>query len=160
MNIKRINCILACLVLAPVIAVAQNVGNRMENKPDPVETEVLRLEEMGRQKALAGDTEWDGLMADGAFLIGADGAASTYRKGKAFPSFPMISFTLSELIARNYGETVVVTGLGEIEVQGPDKKSVSFKMRYVNVWRKFRDGWKIVVSELTNVKPVTPPKQS
>jgi ketosteroid isomerase-like protein len=53
---------------------------------------------------------------------------------------------------------VVVTGLGEIEVTGPDKKSIPFQMRYLNVWKKFSDGWKIVVSSRTGVKSSMPAK--
>jgi hypothetical protein len=127
-------------------------------KPDAVEAEVLKLEELGRVKALRGDTDWNGLMAEGAYMIGPDGNAATYRKDKSFPPFPLVSFKLSDLIARNFGESVVVTGMGEIEVAGPDKKSITFQMRYLNVWKKFGDGWKIVVSSRTSVKSSMPAK--
>jgi len=127
-------------------------------KPDAVEAEVLKLEELGRVKTLRGDTDWSGLMAEGAYMIGPDGNSAIYQKDKAFPSFPLVSFKLSELIARNFGESVVVTGLAEIEVAGPDKRSIMFQMRYLNVWKKFGDGWKIVVSSRTGVKASMPAK--
>ena len=127
-------------------------------KPDAVEAEVLRLEELGRAKALRGDTDWSGLMAEGAYMIGPDGNSATYQKDKAFPAFPLVSFQLSELIARNFGESVVVTGMAAIEVNGPDKKLITFQMRYLNVWKKFGDGWKIVVSSRTGVKSSMPAK--
>jgi ketosteroid isomerase-like protein len=127
-------------------------------KPDAVETEVLRLEELGRVKALRGDTDWSGLMAEGAYMIGPDGNSATYEKTKSFPPLPLASFKISELIARNFGESVVVTGMAEIGVTGPDKKPVTFQMRYLNVWKKIGDGWKIVVSSRTGVKASMPAK--
>jgi hypothetical protein len=138
---------------------AQTTTTLSDKKQDAVEAELLRLEEIGRQKALTGSTEWDSLMADGAYMTGPDGNVALYEKGKAFPPFPLVSFKLSELIARNYGDTGVVTGLAEIEVMGPDKKIVSFKMRYLNVWRKYGDGWKIAVSQRTSVTAPPRPKQ-
>lgn len=131
---------------------AQTVGG----KKDAVEAEVLRLEELGRVKSLRGDTDWSGLIAEGAYMIGPDGNSAIFQKDKGFPSFPLSSFKLSELAARNYGGSVVVTGLAEIGVTGPDKKEITFQMRYVNVWKRSRDGWKIVVSSRTGVKSSMP----
>jgi hypothetical protein len=121
-----------------------------------LEKEILGLEEIGRQKALNGDNNWDDLMADGAYMIVYDGSAMTYQKGQRSPSFPMKSFNLSEMIARVYGDVAVVTGLAEVEGETADKKPFSFKMRYMNVWKKSGASWKIVVSERTTV---TPPRQ-
>ena len=153
--------ILLNLSLISLIIFLLNIGGWAQAapaKPDAVEAEVLKLEELGRVKALRGDTDWSGLMAEGAYMIGPDGNASTYQKDKSFPPFPLASFKLSDLIARNFGESVVVTGMGEIEVAGPDKKLVTFQMRYLNVWKKFGDGWKIVVSSRTGVKSSMPAK--
>lgn len=149
---------LVCLCLATSTAFAQNnsTGRAHADKTEAIEKEILRLEELGRQKALKGDNEWSDLMAEGAYLIAYDGTIIVYHKGQNLPSLPLKSFTLSELIVRVYGGAAVVTGLAEIESETPQKQPFSFKMRYLNVWRKFGDGWKIVVAERTGVKP--PPK--
>jgi len=156
--ILEITIIILILLLLQIGGWAQTPGPATGKKPDAVEAELLRLEELGRQKTLAGSTEWDSVMADGAYMIGPDGNVALYQKGTGFPSFPLVSFKLSELIARNYGKIGVVTGLADIEVQTRDKKTFAVKMRYMNVWRKFKDGWKIALSERTMVKEIALPK--
>jgi len=146
---------LVCLCLTPIIAWAQNNASvpAKTDRTEAIQTEILRLEEVGRQKALKGDTVWDDLLAEGSYLIAYDGTIIVYQKGQALPSLPLKSFKLSELIVRVYGEAAVVTGLAEIESETPQKQPFAFKMRYMNVWKKFGDGWKIVVAERTGVKP-------
>lgn len=159
MNFRSMSLsVLVCLFLSQMIALAQSNANAVAktDKTEALQNEILRLEEAGRQKALKGDTEWDDLMADGAYLIAYDGTIIVYQKGQNLPSLPLKSFKLSELIVRVYGDAAVVTGLAEIESETPQKQPFSFKMRYLNVWKKFGDGWKIVVAERTGVKP--PPK--
>lgn len=117
------------------------------------EAEVLRLEEVGRQKFLKGDPHWDDLIADGAYMVRWDGAVVSYKKGEALPAVPMKSMKLSEMEARGYGEVVVVTGLGEGEGETHDKKPFSFKSRFLNVWKKLDGEWKIVLSQNTVVQP-------
>jgi len=51
------------------------------------------------------------------------------------------------------GEAVVVTGLAEVETKTAEKKPFTFQMRFLNVWKKTGDSWKIVVSERTGVRP-------
>jgi hypothetical protein len=116
--------------------------------------EVLQLEEMGRQKTLRADPTWDDLISDGAYMIGPDGNVIIYKAGSGFPPFPLKSFTLSEMIARPFNELVVVTGLGEVEAIAPDKRVIPFKMRFMNVWKKFPDGWKMIVTQRTTVAEV------
>ena len=118
-----------------------------------MEKEVLRLEEVGRQKVLKGDNDWDDLIAEGAYMIAYDGSIINYQKGLRLPSLPMKSFKMSEMIARVYGDVAVVTGLAEVESETAEKKPFSFQMRFLNVWKKSGDGWKIVVSERTGVRP-------
>ena len=154
MNFKVILSVAIGLSLATTAFAYNNLKFRTsDNSTEAIEKEILRLEEVGRLKALKGDNDWDDLMAEGAYMIAYDGSIITYQKGKQFPPFPMKSFNLSELIARVYGDVVVVTGLAEVEVETAEKKPFSFKMRYINVWKKSGDGWKIVVSERTGVKP-------
>ena len=124
-----------------------------EDSTQALEKEVLRLEEVGRQKVLKGDNDWDDLIAEGAYMIAYDGSIINYQKGQRLPSFPMKSFNMSEMIARVYGDVVVVTGLAEVEGETAEKKPFTFKMRFLNVWKKSGDGWKIVVSERTGVRP-------
>jgi len=131
-------------------------GRTVDDKAEAIEKEILRLEELGRQKALKGDSAWDELIADEAYLIAYDGSIIIYHKGQSLPSLPLKSFKMSELIVRVYGEAAVVTGLAEIESETAQHQPFSFKMRFLNVWKKSGDGWKIVVSERTGVKP--PPK--
>jgi len=45
-----------------------------------------------------------------------------------------------------------VTGLAEVTSETAEKKPFAFKMRFLNVWRKSDDGWKIAVSQRTGVK--------
>lgn len=147
--------LLICLCLAPMTASAQGgasaqAGAGREAQGD--EREVLRLEELGRQKALKGETSWDDLIADGAYMIGFDGSVVRFRKGQAFPPLPLKSFTLSDMIARSFGEVVVVTGLAELEGETPQKQLMTVQQRYMNVWKKVDGGWKIVVSERTPVR--------
>jgi ketosteroid isomerase-like protein len=158
MNLSRLLlALLAVLALTPVAAPQKKPDEQGSmNRTATVEKEILRLEEEGRQKALRGEANWDDLIADGAFMIGFDGSANHYQKGQAFPSFPMKGFKLSELVVRVYGDAAVVTGLGEVEAETPQKQLFSFQQRYINVWQKFGDTWKIAVSERTPVRP--PPK--
>ena len=118
--------------------------------------EVLRLEELGRQKTLRSDAVWDDLISDGAYMIGPDGNVVIYKAGKGFPPFPLKSFRLSEMIARPFGKLVVVTGLGEVEAIAPDKRIIPFKMRFMNVWKSFPDGWKMIVTQRTTVSGAKP----
>ncbi|HEX8137173.1 MAG TPA: nuclear transport factor 2 family protein [Pyrinomonadaceae bacterium] len=150
--------LLLCLCLAQIAAFARDSskGRVAEDKTEAIEKEILRLEEVGRQKALKGDSEWDELIAEGAYMIAYDGSVILYHKGQSLPSLPLKSFKMSEMIVRVYGEAAVVTGLAEIESETAQHQPFSFKMRFLNVWRKSGDGWKIVVSERTGVKP--PPK--
>lgn len=130
-------------------------GPKTARRIDPkASAEVLKLEELGRQKTLRADPGWDDLMSDGAYMIGPDGNVVIYQAGKGFPPFPLKSFTLSEMIARPYGQVVVVTGLGEVEAIAPDKRIIPFKMRFMNVWKRFPDGWKMIVTQRTTVTPI------
>ena len=123
------------------------------NNSQAIEKEVLALEEVGRQKIVKGDNNWDDLIAAGAYMIGFDGSITIYQKGFQFPPFPVKSVEMSEMIARYYGEAVVVTGLAEVGAETAEKKPFSFKVRFINVWKKSEGVWKIVVSERTGVKP-------
>jgi hypothetical protein len=122
------------------------------SQPAAIEKEVLRLEELGRQRVLKGDANWDDLIAEDAYMIGFDGFVIRYRKGQTFPAPPVKTFTMSEMIVRVYGTAAVVTGLAEVDSETPDKKPISFKMRFLNVWERSDGGWKIVVSERTPVR--------
>jgi hypothetical protein len=161
MNTRRLFLIaVICLFLTPVTGRAQNgVGGKPPaNTAEADQAEVLRLEEAGRLKVIKGDNNWDDFIAEGAYMIGPDGKVVGYEKGKGFPPFPIKNFTLSEMIARSYGAVVVVTGLGEITAETQDKKTIGFQMRFINVWRRFPEGWKMVVTERTSVKDsIRPP---
>lgn len=148
-----IPALLVCLLLLPHTALAQRRGHA--DKALAVRKEILRLEELGRRKALAGDSNWDDLMQDGAYLIQGDGTVMIYHSGQNLSSMSLTSFKLSELIVRVYGQTAVATGLSEVASETPDKKPFSFRMRYLNVWKKTADGWKVVVAERTMVRPYT-----
>jgi hypothetical protein len=158
MNLRSmILSLLVCVCLVPVTtAFARNDSNGQANadKTEAIQKEILRLEELGRQKALRGDKEWDDLMADGAYLIVPDGTIMVYQKGQNLSSMSLTSFKLSELIVRVYGDAAVVTGLAEVGAETAEKKPFSFKMRYLNVWKNSGDGWKIVVAERTAVRPL------
>lgn len=143
------------MMASPVLSRAPIAPAGKDEKKN-LEEKVLGLEEAGRQKILKGDGNWDDLIAEDAYMIGFDGSIIIYKKGFQFPSFPVKEFKLSEMIARSYGEAVVVTGLAEVEGETADKKPYSFKMRFINVWKKSGGSWKIVVSERTGVRP--PPK--
>lgn len=135
-------------------AAGQTPGRPDLSSSKAVEKEILRLEEIGRQKALRGDANWDDLIEEDAYMIAFDGSVIRYKRGLNLPSPPVKTFTLSEMIARPFGDAVVVTGLAEVESQTPDKQPISFKMRFINVWKRSGGGWKIVVSERTTVRPV------
>lgn len=153
-NIKSfVPAIILCLISITVFSQTGAAGKIKKTKEETIRQEVLRLEELGRQKALSGDARWDDLMAEGAYLIQGDGTILVYSKGRNLSSLPLKSFKLSDLIARVYGETVIVTGLSEVESETTQKQSFSFQMRYLNVWKKFDDGWKIITAERTLVKP-------
>ena len=147
--------LVAGFCLAPITAFAHNNSKSRVNadKTQAIEKEILRLEEVGRQKALKGDNSWDDLIAEGAYMIAYDGSIIVYQKGKGLPSLPLKSFKMSEMIVRVYGDAAVVRGLSEVETETAEKKPFSFQMRFLNVWKKSREGWKIVVSERTGVKP-------
>jgi hypothetical protein len=141
----------------PIAAVAQNntVSKASADRSEVIQNEILRLEEMGGQRALKSETQWDDLMADGAYLIQGDGSIMLYQKGQNLSSMPLKSFLMSEMIVRVFGDTAVVTGLSEIGAETKEKRPFSFQMRFLNVWKKFSEGWKIVVAERTMVRPYT-----
>jgi hypothetical protein len=145
--------VLAGSARAKVASRAQSGSTARDLNAEAIEKEVLRLEDVGRQKILKGDNNWDDLIAEGAYMIGYDGSITVYHKGFQFPPFPVKSFEMSEMIARFYGDAVVVTGLAEVASETAEKKPFSFKMRFINVWKKSEGSWKIVVSERTGVKP-------
>lgn len=155
---SMISSLLVCLCLGSIPAFSLNNSDDRANvgKAEAIEKEILRLEEAGRQKALKGEGNWDDLIAEGAYMIAYDGTVIIYQKGQSLPSLPLKSFKMSDMIVRVYGESAVATGLAEVESETPQKQPFSFKMRFLNVWKKFGDGWKIVVSERTGVKQ--PPK--
>lgn len=144
-----------CLLI--LIAFASPVLPRIDDKKN-LEEEILRLEEAGRQKILKGDNNWDDLIAEDAYMIAFDGSIIIYKKGIQFPSPAVKEFKLTEMIARSFGEAVVVTGLAEVMGETAEQKPFSFKMRFINVWKQSGGTWKIVVSERTVVKPL--PKTS
>src|SRR5229473_5474349 len=127
------------LCLAPM-AFARNNSNPQANadKKQAIEKEILRLEEVGRQKILKGDNNWDDLIANGAYMIGFDGSISVYKKGLQFPPMTIKSCEMSEMIARVYDDAVVVTGLAAVETVTltAEKKPFFFKMRFLNVWKQ------------------------
>ena len=154
MNFKPILSMAIGLCVTAATAFAHNLNLRAsDDSTEAIEKEILRLEELGRLKALKGDNEWDDLIAEGAYMIAYDGSIINYQKGQRFPPLPMKSLNMSEMIARVYGDVAVVTGLAEVEGETAEKKPFSFKMRFLNVWKKSGDGWKIVVSERTGVRP-------
>ena len=142
------------LLIVVITAFSQTgvTSGEITKKAETSRTEVLALEEAGRLRSLKGETSWDDIMADGAFMISSEGLTVTYRKGQTMPSFPLKRFDITELVARVYGDSVTVTGLAEIEALGPEKKFVSFQVRYINVWARIEGAWKIVVSGRMNVK--------
>src|SRR5713101_7159275 len=122
------------LSLTPMNALARTNSNLRINadEREEIEKEILRLEEVGRQKVLKGDNNWDDLIAEGAYMIAYDGSVINYKKASQLPSLPVKSFKMSEMIARVYGgEAVVVTGLAEVESETADKKPFSFQMRFL-----------------------------
>jgi hypothetical protein len=156
MNFKVvILAVLVTVVLVPLTAFGQedSPGKGYRDEQEAIEKKVLGLEEVGRQKVLKGDGNWDDLIAEGAYMIAYDGSIIVYQKGKQLPSLPVKSFTMSEMIVRVYGEVAVVTGLAEVGSETAEKKPLSFQMRFLNVWKKAGDSWKIVVSERTGVRP-------
>ncbi len=154
--IKRLYFVfIFCLFMSPIVVLSQinSDGQANTKKTQAVKSEILRLEEMGRVKAVKGESNWDNLIAENAYMIAYDGTIIVYRRGQSLPAIPLKSFVLSEMIVRVYREEeAVVTGLATVEAETPDKKPYTFQMRFLNVWQKFRDGWKIVVSERTGVK--------
>lgn len=157
-RLKLIILTLFCMIcLSQYSALGQTTSNTVatQTKASVGEIEVLRLEELGRQRSLKGETSWDDMMADGAYLIQFDGSVMTYKTGSKLPLIPLKSFELRDLIAREYGNSVTVTGLAEVSGETPDKKSFSYQMRYINVWRKKKTGkgWEIVVTARIAIRP-------
>ncbi len=140
------------LSVVRVFGQADAVRGDASKAAEAVRSEVLHLEEQGRLRSLRGETNWDDMMADGAYLISPDGAVYLFTKGKSLPSLPLKDFKITELRARVYGKSVVVTGLAHLEAETRDKGTISIQMRYLNVWRRVGDSWKMVVSQRTIVK--------
>ena len=136
-NVSLTGVVALCLTLTSAFAQHSNDAANADNTT-AIEKEILRLEEVGRQKVLKGDNNWDDLIAEGAYMIGFDGSIVLYQKGLQFPPLPVKSFEMSEMIVRVYGDAAVVTGLAEVGGESPDKKPFPFKMRFLNVWKKIR----------------------
>lgn len=156
MNLKAVILSLVVgLSLTPTTIAGNNSNARVRaDQKEAIEKEVLRLEDVGRQKILKGDNNWDDLIAEGAYMIAFDGSIIIYQKGTQLPSLPVKMFTMTEMIARYYGgEAVVVTGLAEVAGETADKKPYTFKMRFLNIWKKSDGSWKMVVTSRTGVRP-------
>ena len=147
---------LCCLFLATSAVFAQKSAKTKveKNNSETIQKEIMRLEELGRQKALRGDSDWDDLWADGAYMITAFGTITVYKKGMNLSAGGPAanSLKISDMIVRVYGEVAVVTALMEVETETADKKPFSFKLWFMNVWKKHNDGWKIVAAERTPVR--------
>ena len=143
---------LSCLFLAASTAFAQK--NAKTRETETIQKEIMQLEELGRQKALRSDSDWDNLWADGAYMITAFGTVTVYKKGMNLSAGGPAanSLKMSDMIVRVYGEVAVVTALMEVETETADKKPLSFKLWFMNVWKNFDDGWKIVAAERTPVR--------
>jgi len=128
------------------------------NETQTIEKEIRELEELGRVKSLRGDSDWDGLWAEDAYMIDALGGVIVYKRGQNLSAGmpPPKSLKMSDMIVRVYGETAIVTALMEIEIETAEKKTFSYNLRFMNIWKKFDNGWKIVAAERTPVRP--PPK--
>lgn len=148
---------LFCVCLAPLAAFSQHSprNNSDPKRSNAIQKTILQLEETGRQKAVRGDSSWDDLIAENAYMIAFDGAIIIYRRRQSLPAIPLRSFVLSEMIVRVYRDVAVVTGLATVEAETPDKRPFTFQMRFMNVWKKSGNGWKIVVSERTGVTTPT-----
>lgn len=145
----------ALAILIATTCLAQ-VGSPTDSPGDDsaIRNEILRLEEAGRVRMLKGETNWDDIMADSATMIQWNGSIMMYEKGKALPAMPPPkSFLLSDLLVRVHGDIAVVTGLADLESETPDKKPFAVQMRYMNVWKKFADGWKIITTQSTSIRP-------
>jgi hypothetical protein len=157
MNFYKTIIFLCCLFFSASVGFAQKTKTKSEKfDAEAVQKEILRLEELGRTKSLGGDTDWDDLWADGAYIIDPFGTIIVYQKGQNLSAGGLVlkSLKLSDMIVRAYGEVAVVTALMEIESETADKKPLSFKLRFMHVWKKFDDGWKIVVAERTPVRQI------
>jgi len=102
MNLRNLS-VLICLCVVSISTFAQNKSNgpaKTDKAEIAIQQEVLRLEELGRQKALKGENNWDDLIAEGAYMIVFDGTIILYAKGQNLPALPLKSFDLSEMIVR------------------------------------------------------------
>lgn len=158
MNFYKTIIFLCCLFLSASVGFAQkNAKTKFgKNNSEAIQKEIFRLEELGRVKSLRGDSDWDDLWADGAYLITAFGTITVYQKGQNLSAGSPApkSLKMSDMIVRVYSEVAVVTALMEVEAETADKKSFSFKLWFMNVWKKFGDGWKIVAAERTPVRQI------
>lgn len=147
--------LVVCLGLLQIGAFAQDKSNvkSKNGKTKAIEKEIFRLEELARQKSLNGDNRWEELMAEDAYLMQVNGTIRNFTKGQNLSPFPLKSVEYSELIVRVYGELAVSTGLSNVASETPDKQAFSYQMRFTNVWKKFKEGWKIIVSDGTLVRP-------
>lgn len=161
MNFCKTIILLGWLSLTASIGLAQkNTPAKIkQNDPQAIRKEIFQLEELGRVKSLRGDSDWDELWADGAYMITALGTITVYQKGLNLSAGGPAakSLKMSNMIVRVYGEVAVVTALMEVETETPDKKPLSFKLWFMNVWKKFDDGWKLVTAERTPVRPAPKP---
>lgn len=158
MNFYKTIIFLCCLFLSASAGFAQkSAKTKLEkNNSEAIQKEIFRLEELGRTKSLRGDTDWDDLWADGAYIIDPFGKIIVYQKGQNLSAGGLVlkSLKLSDMIVRAYREVAVVTALMEIESETTDKKPLSFRLRFMHVWKKFDDGWKIVAAERTPVRQI------
>src|SRR5688500_3103577 len=98
---------LCCLFLATSAVFAQKSAKTKieKNNSETIQKEIMRLEELGRQKALRGDSDWDDLWADEAYMITAFGTITVYKKGMNLSAGGPAanSLKISDMIVRLYG---------------------------------------------------------
>lgn len=153
-KIMKVIIFLWCLFLFTSNVFAQKTTK--QNEAEAIEKEIRRLEELGRVKSLRGDSDWDGLWAEGAYMIDALGGVIVYKQGQNLSAGmpPPKSLKMSDMIVRVYAETAVVTALMEIEMETAEKKPFAYNLRFMNIWKKFDDGWKIVAAERTPIRQI------
>lgn len=118
--------------------------------------EVKRLEQALGKALLAGDAAaYGGMLAGDYTITTSTGELLTWDQDVArikAGEFRFEKLEISNLAARRYGKTVIVTGRA-IQTATLKGKEMDGEFRFTRVWIKGRKGWKAVAAQYTRIAP-------
>ena len=158
-----------CLTVSFVCFAQRNNQSKSKAIPNKDYQEIERLEiEWNTINEVSDADGKERLLTDDSYHIGNDGRfydksqdveiqrAARERK-KASNS--IVKFHISDKRIRVFKDVAIVTGLGTTFVTKEGQKRITGQFRFIHVWEKRTNNWKLTVDQTTSVRTQTPVQQ-